>query len=187
MNELVSQVSVHDQLWWFVARSGGIVALALSAASVIWGLLLSTKAAGPKPRPAWLLDLHRFLGALSVVFTAIHVAALMLDSYVSFGLVDVFVPMASSWQPGAVAWGVIAMYLLVAVQASSVVMKRLPRKVWRAVHMLSFGVFGAGMIHGFTAGTDAANPVYVGASTAAIIVTVFLTAFRALSPSRATR
>ncbi|MEZ5280201.1 MAG: ferric reductase-like transmembrane domain-containing protein [Acidimicrobiales bacterium] len=181
---MVAEITVHEQLWWFVARSGGIVALALAAASVIWGLLLTTRAAGDKPRPAWLLDLHKFLGALSVVFTAVHVIALMLDNYVSFGLTDIFVPMASSWQPGPVAWGIVAMYLLVAVQASSMMMRKLPRKLWRAIHMLSFGVFGAGVVHGFTAGTDASNPVYVGVSVAAIIVTVFLTTYRVLAPGR---
>lgn len=76
------------------------------------------------------------------------------------------------------------MYLLVAVQASSMMMRKLPRKLWRAIHMLSFGVFGAGVVHGFTAGTDASNPVYVGVSVAAIIVTVFLTSYRVLAPGR---
>ncbi len=175
---------VHEQLWWFIARSGGIVALALSAASVVWGLLLSTKIAGSKPRPAWLLDLHKFLGALSVVFTAIHVVALMLDSYVSFGLREALIPMASAWKPGAVAWGVVTMYLLLAVQGSSMLMKRMSRRMWRIVHMLSYGVFVSGMVHGFQAGTDAGHPVYVGASIAAIIMTVFLTAYRVFSSWR---
>ena len=34
---------MNEQLWWYVARSGGIVAWALLAASVLWGLALSTK------------------------------------------------------------------------------------------------------------------------------------------------
>ena len=32
-----------SQLWWYTARAGGIVAWALLAASVVWGLLLSTR------------------------------------------------------------------------------------------------------------------------------------------------
>lgn len=34
---------MNNQLWWYVARSGGIVAWALLAGSVLWGLALSTK------------------------------------------------------------------------------------------------------------------------------------------------
>ena len=37
---------MNQHLWWYVARSGGIVAWALVAASVLWGLALSTKALG---------------------------------------------------------------------------------------------------------------------------------------------
>jgi hypothetical protein len=88
----------NDQLWWYVARSGGLVALALSAASVLWGLLLSTRYLKSAARPKWLLDLHRFLGALTVVFTLVHVAGLMLDSFVSFSIVEVHVPFAANWK-----------------------------------------------------------------------------------------
>ncbi|MEZ5235987.1 MAG: ferric reductase-like transmembrane domain-containing protein [Acidimicrobiales bacterium] len=144
-----------SQLWWYLARAGGIVAWVLLAASMIWGLLLSTKLLGRRPHPAWVTDLHRFLGGLSVVFTAVHVAALVLDSYVSFGPAEVLVPFASHWRPAAVAWGVIATYLLVAIEVTSLLRHRLPRRAWRATHLLSFPLFGLGTLHALTAGTDA--------------------------------
>ena len=40
-------------------------------------------------------DLH------GTIFVVLHVAALVADSYVDFGLADVLVPLASSWKPGA--------------------------------------------------------------------------------------
>src|SRR5437764_6890720 len=103
-----------SQITWYAARASGIVAWALAAASVIWGLALSTRAMGRKPRPAWLFDLHRFLGGLALIFTGVHVGAILLDTYVHFSLVNVLVPLTGSWRPGAVAWGVVAMYLLLA-------------------------------------------------------------------------
>ncbi|MFT7646194.1 MAG: putative ferric reductase [Candidatus Poriferisodalaceae bacterium] len=172
----------NDQLWWYVARSGGIIALALAAASVLWGLLLSTRYLEAAARPKWLLDLHRFLGGLTVIFTLIHMAALMLDSFVSFSIADVLVPFASSWQPGAVAWGVVAFWLLIAVQGSSMLMNRMPRKVWKWIHMSSYALLWAGAVHGIVAGTDASNPVFlafVGGGTGLI---TFLAAFRVLNP-----
>ena len=85
------------QLWWYVARASGLVAWLLLTASVMWGIFLSTKLLQRLRRPAWLLDLHRWLGGLTVAFVAVHLVALVADSYVSFDLADVLVPFASGW------------------------------------------------------------------------------------------
>lgn len=162
---------MSSELWWYVARSGGIVAWVMLAASVVWGLLLSTKILGPKPRPNWMLDLHRFLGGLAVIFTGVHVVALVLDRYVEFGLVDILVPFASSYRPGAVAWGVVSLYLLLAVEVTSLLRKRLSRRMWRSVHSLSFGLFAFSTIHGLAAGTDAGiGPLFVAMAMTSVAV-----------------
>ena len=132
---------MNPQIWWYLTRAAGIVAWLMLTASVIWGIVLSTKAFPEHRRPAWLLDLHRWLGGLAVAFTAIHLGALVADSYVHFGLADVTVPFASQWKPGAVALGIAAMWLLVAVEATSLAMKRLPRRTWRLIHLSSYAVF----------------------------------------------
>jgi len=146
-------------LSWYVARSAGIVGWAVLAASVLWGLALSTRVLGPKPRAVWMTDLHRFLGGLATIFTAIHVGALLFDRYVGFGLGDVLVPLRSSHRPLAVAWGVVALYLLVAVEVTSLVRTRLPRKLWRWVHTSSFGLFVLSTVHGLSAGSDTGRPL----------------------------
>jgi predicted ferric reductase len=145
---------VNEQLWWYVARSGGIVAWALLASSVLWGLALSTKVLRGKPRPNWILDLHRFLGGLALLFTGIHVAALVADSYVDFGLSEVLVPFASEWHPVAVAWGVVGLYLLIAVELTSLARKRISKRTWRLTHYLSFPLFVLTTVHALSAGTD---------------------------------
>ena len=183
MNTLLS----NESLWWYVARSGGIVALVLTGLSVIWGLALSTKVMQGTPSPKWLLSLHRWLGGLAVSFSAIHVGALVADSYVQFGPTDILVPFASDWKPGPVAWGIVSMYLLLAVQASSMMMNRLPRKWWKAIHMSSWLLFWTGLIHGATAGTDAANPIYVVVTGAMTTLVAFLTGYRILATKRQRR
>lgn len=139
---------------WYVARSGGLIAWALLALSVIWGLALSTKVTQGRPKPAWLLDLHRFLGATALVFTAIHVTSISLDTYVHFGPVNVLVPFTGSWHPDAVAWGILGVYALLAVEVTSLLRKRLPKNVWRKTHFLAFAAFGLTTLHAMTAGTD---------------------------------
>jgi DMSO/TMAO reductase YedYZ heme-binding membrane subunit len=153
---------MSGHLTWYTARSAGIVAWALAAASVVWGLLLSSRVFGRRPKPSWLLDLHRYLGGLAVVFTAVHVVAIMADSYVSFGLTDVLVPLATSWHPVAVAWGIVGMYLLIAVEVTSLLRHRMPTRLWRRVHYLSFPLLVLASVHGLTAGTDGTSPLFEG-------------------------
>lgn len=141
-------------LVWYVARSSGLVLWALLAASVVWGLALSTRVVGRRPRPAWLLDMHRFLGGAALVFLVIHVSSIVLDTYVHFGVVEVLVPFTGTWHPGAVAWGIVAMYLLVAVEVTSLLRSHVPRRVWRLVHVASFPLFAFGTVHALAAGTD---------------------------------
>jgi hypothetical protein len=119
---------MRSQLLWYSARAGGIVAWALAAASVLWGLALSTHVLGRTPRPAWLFDLHRFLGGLALIFTGVHVAGVLTDTYVPFSLLNVLVPFTGSWHPGAVAWGIVGFYLLLAVELTSLARTRIPKR-----------------------------------------------------------
>ncbi|MCP3912634.1 MAG: hypothetical protein GY713_16965 [Actinomycetia bacterium] len=173
---------MNEQVWWYVARSGGIVALLLAGASVIWGLLLSSGFLDRNPPKRWLAGLHQWLGGLTVCFTGVHLLGLWLDGFVSYTFADLFVPFVSDQAPGmvATAWGIVAFYLLVAVQGTSLLMKRLPRRWWRAVHLSSFGLLVAGVVHGAMAGTDATNPVYLAGVAVMSLTTVFLTTYRVL-------
>lgn len=168
---------MNNQLWWYIARSGGIVAWALLAASVMWGLALSTKVLRGRPRPNWILDLHRFLGGCALVFTGVHVLSLVLDSYVHFGFVEILVPFASAWHPAAVAWGVVAMYLLVAVELTSLARRRISKRLWRSTHYVSFPLFFLSTVHALSAGSDRAVVLLratILVATALIALMVFI-------------
>jgi predicted ferric reductase len=167
-----------SQMLWYMARAGGIVAWSLAAASVVWGLALSTHVMGRKPRPAWLFDLHRFLGGLALIFTGVHVVAVLLDTYVHFGVVNVLVPLTGTWHPVAVAWGIVAMYLLLAVELTSLARARISKRLWRRVHFASFALFLFSTVHGLAAGTDGRSPGFVIAAIGTCGVVVALTALR---------
>src|SRR3954453_945583 len=152
---------------WYVARSSGLVAWALILATIVWGLLLATKVLGRRPGPAWLLSLHRYLGALTVAFVGVHVGAILIDSYTNFGVTDVLVPFTGSWHPLAVAWGIVGMYLLAAIEITSLLRHRMSKRAWHAVHLLSYFLFPTTTVHMLTAGTDTKA---VLASTAAVMI-----------------
>ena len=169
---------INPQFWWNLTRASGIVAWGLLTASALWGILLSTRLLKPYDRPAWLLDLHRWLGALTVLGVAMHLVALIADSYVHFGVADVLVPLATSWRPLAIAWGIIAMYLLIAVQTSSLLMKKLPKKLWRGIHLTSYAMFASVSIHSLTAGTDKGVALFQALAVALITLMIAFTTVR---------
>src|SRR5262249_31437231 len=121
--------TVNGTLPWYVARASGLVAWTVLATSVAWGLLMTSRALRGRVRNTWLVVLHRWLGGLAVVLTAVHVVAIMLDTYVHFGVASVLVPLASHWHPVAVAWGVASLYTLVAVELTSLLRRHIPNAV----------------------------------------------------------
>ncbi|MGZ6926500.1 MAG: hypothetical protein ACXVLO_06790 [Acidimicrobiia bacterium] len=150
---------LDPKTWWYVTRASGFVAWTLLAVSILWGLFITNKTLARSTAPAWVLDLHRHLGGLAVAFVAVHVGALPLDGYTHWGVSDLFVPMATTWHPVAIAIGIVAMYLLLAVEITSLMGRRFPRVWWRRIHMLSFPLYVLASVHLFAAGTDAGNVI----------------------------
>ena len=174
-------IAVTEKLAWYVSRASGLIAWALVAASIVWGITLSSRLLRRRGIPAWLLDLHRYLGLLAVVFTLVHLAGLVADNFVHFGFEELFIPMATDWRPGATAWGIVTFYLLIAIQITSLLMRRMPRKIWHSVHLLAYPLFVVGTVHGFQSGADRYNKL-VQWSALLIIELVFgLSLFRALT------
>jgi DMSO/TMAO reductase YedYZ heme-binding membrane subunit len=178
---------MNEQVWWFLARASGIVAWALLTGSVVLGLVLSTRALGRRPAPAWTADLHRGLGGMAVVFTGVHLLGLAADTTVPFGVVELLVPFTSTWRPVAVAWGILALYLLLAVEVTSALRRRLSTTVWRAVHLASFPLYAVATAHLLTAGTDASSPWLLVIAWATMVVVASLTLVRLLVPRRRAR
>jgi len=170
--------------WWYLSRSAGIVAWALLSASVIWGLALSTRVFDRKPSPKWFTDLHRFLGGTAVVFVAVHVGTIVADSYVHFGLADVLVPFASRWHPVAIAWGVVALWLIFAIEVSSLAMRFLPRRVWHAIHLSSYVLFVSATMHALASGPDTRKQAFELVLSAVLAVVTLLTLVRVVTPKR---
>ncbi len=177
-------MTLDPKTWWYVTRATGFVSWALLAVAVLWGLFITNKTLNRSTAPAWVLDLHRHLGGLAVVFVAVHVAALPLDGFTHWGWSDLLLPMSTTWHPGAIAWGIVGMYLLVAIELTSLLGRRFPKKWWRRVHMLSFLLYVMASIHLISAGTDSGNVVVTWMVVTTSTLIVFLTAVRALAAAK---
>jgi hypothetical protein len=138
---------------WYVARSAGLVAFGLLTLSVWLGLLMSTRLLGAK-RQKPLLGLHRSLAWTGLWMIALHGFAVMLDPVLHFGLASVLVPFAAPWRTGAVAAGVVAGWLTLALAASFRARKWIGQKGWRRLHYASFAAFALSLGHALAVGTD---------------------------------
>ncbi len=178
---------MNEQFWWFLARASGIVAWVVLGLAVVFGLVLATRLVAGRHVRRWVVDMHRFLGGLGITFTLVHLAALVADNYVHFDLADLLVPMASEWRPLPVALGVVAFWFLLAVQVSSLAMRRLPRRVWRTIHLASYGSFGLATAHGLAAGTDVDGTAARATTITAVAVVVLLLGARIATARRVGR
>jgi sulfoxide reductase heme-binding subunit YedZ len=138
---------------WLIARAAGLVAFGLLTLSVWLGLAMSTRLLGSR-RQKSLLGLHRTLVWTGLSAVALHVFALLLDPVLHFGLLSVLVPFAAPWKTGAVAAGVVAGWLSLALAASFRMRKWLGHKGWRRLHYASFAAFALSLGHALMVGTD---------------------------------
>ena len=179
----------EPHMWWYVTRASAMIAWALMTLSVVWGILLSTRVMRRVDNPAWLQDLHSFLGGTMLIMVALHMVSLMFDQWLTFTPTEMLVPFATDFKPLPVALGIIAFYLLLAVQGSSMMMNRLPRMFWKGVHYSSFVAVILISFHAGFTGTDVGSPWYriVSVSliaTVAIAVVLRITIGTATRPAR---
>ena len=119
----VTGLAGETKSFWYLSRAAGFVAYLLLWASVVWGLLLSSKIAQGRLRPPALFDAHRFLSYVALGFAFFHGLVLMGDRYLSFPLNAVLAPFASSYKPTLVAAGQLALWLSLLVSLSFLVQK----------------------------------------------------------------
>jgi DMSO/TMAO reductase YedYZ heme-binding membrane subunit len=175
---------VNEKIWWYLSRSSGIVAMALLVLSLVWGVLLATRVLKPHDRPAWIREVHSWLGGTALVMTGLHLLGLWLDGYVEFGPAELFVPGASDYRPVAVTFGVLSLYVLLAVQLTSWFRRRLPARAWRGVHLMSYGLVWGAAVHAGMAGTDIVNRAYQALAILLTMLAVGATLVRIVTPTR---
>jgi hypothetical protein len=124
-----------------VARAGGLTAYLLLAAAVAMGLVRSL----PWQSPRWLRlltsEIHNVLTLVALVFTGIDVLAVIVDPYTRFGLSDTFHLLASHYRPRWMAFGIIGLYLGLAIGLSSWLRPRIGSVLWQRLHTLTLVIF----------------------------------------------
>ena len=168
---------------WDAARAGGLISYVLLTTAVSLGLVLRNRWQSTRWPRLVTNELHGYVSLLALVFIAVHVAAVAVDPFTRFGLTAVLVPFASHYRPVWMGLGIVALDMLLAVWVSSRLRRRIGHRLWRQIHVLAFGVYGAATLHGLGTGSDT-RTVWAGALYAASVGVVgSLLAVRLLAPS----
>jgi predicted ferric reductase len=171
---------------WLFERVFAWMAYLAMTGSVVYGLMLSTRLLDAVAHRPISFTLHKDLAAFGIAFASVHAALLLLDTSVGFTPLQVLVPGLSPYEPVALAFGQVALYLAIAVLASFYLRRRMSQRAWRALHYLTFLSFIGSTVHGIASGTDSGTPwalaIYLGAAASV----AFLLAYR-VAVSVATR
>lgn len=177
---LATVAATANPTLWYVTRASAVSAYVVLAASVILGLMRTTR----RQVPWWLDEAHRYLALLVSGFVVLHLLSLIFDPLIPFAPLNLLLPIAEPYRPFATALGVLGLYCLVAVTVSSWLRRYIAHARWRTLHYASFGGFILVTAHGLLAGSDSGEAwmrlVYLGAS-----IVVALLAVRRLSQTPA--
>jgi hypothetical protein len=147
-------MSIWQTVTWDIARAGGFTAFGLLTFSVAIGLALTLHLQSPRWPRLINSELHNFLTLLALIFTGIHVLAVWVDPFTSFGWNEVFIPFASHYRPLWMALGIVAFYLGIAIGISTWLRPHIGYKLWRNLHMLTLLLYALVVVHGIATGSD---------------------------------
>ena len=161
---------MSTQILWFATRGAGVVSLILFSVVATLGLLAVARTQSARWPRFLTVELHRSLALLSVVFLGVHIVTAVLDPFTHLGIASALVPLASSYRPLPVAFGVVSVYLGTAMVVTSLLRDRIGLRVWRAIHWAAYAAWPLAVEHTLTAGSDAFAPWMLAVQGACIVL-----------------
>jgi DMSO/TMAO reductase YedYZ heme-binding membrane subunit len=150
---------------WYVIRAAGFVSAGLLMLLIISGIGQATGITYRYIEPIKAWAIHKAMALSLCVTIAIHGGFLLIDHYVRFSLIQVLVPFESHYSNGtkllgmplgavAVTLGILAMYGVAIIVATSLGWIESRKKTWRLLHYLGYLVVFFIFLHALYVGTD---------------------------------
>jgi predicted ferric reductase len=150
-----SLLGPEPKAYWYLSRSSAVISYVLLWASMIFGLLITTRTARMWPGGPVAFDLHQHTSLLALALALFHALILLGDSYIGYTLRTIAVPFAGvGYKPLDVGLGQVGFYAMALVGLSFYAKNALTQRGWRLIHFLSFSTFLLVLAHGIQAGTD---------------------------------
>lgn len=150
---------------WYIIRGAGFVAAGLIVLLVLSGIGQVTGIAYKYIEPVKMWAIHKALALALCASIALHVGFLLIDNYVRFSAGQILIPFASTYNNGtkllslplgtlAVGLGVLSMYGVAIIVASSLGWIDSKKSAWRTLHYLSYIVAIFIFLHALYVGSD---------------------------------
>ena len=160
------------ELLWYVSRATGLIALLLLTATILLGITGVMRFTAPGWPRFVLAHLHRNLALLTLAFLVVHVSTAVIDPYAGIRWIDTVVPFVSGYQTFWLGLGVVAIELLIALVATSLLRTRMGLRSWRAVHWAGYGCWPIAVIHGLGIGGQDTQTLWMLAPTLGCVALV---------------
>ena len=170
--------AADSRVYWYMARSAGIVAYVLLWGSVAAGIMVGNKLLNGLVKPPVVFEVHKTLSILALIVGMFHGFILLGDTYMNFSVLDLLIPFRSPYQPFWVGLGILGLYLTAILVASFYIKKRIGQRAWRLLHYTSFGVWIMTSLHGIAAGTDTQSVLMKMLYAVAIVAVGYLLTYR---------
>ena len=145
---------MNDTILWYATRGAGVVSLVLLTGVVVLGIL-SVMRWQTASWPRFLTTgFHRNLALTTLIFLAIHVVTAVVDPFTALGWEAALVPFSSPYRRFWLGLGVVGIYLLLAIMATSLLRPLFGPRIWRTVHWLGYAMWPVALIHSIGTGTD---------------------------------
>jgi methionine sulfoxide reductase heme-binding subunit len=157
---------------WYLARGSGAVSLMLFTVVVVLGIGTRSGRSFAGLSRLVVASVHRSAALLAVGFLAIHISTLMFDPYAQLKLVDLVLPFGSTYRPLWVGFGALALDLVIAIVATSLLRERIGRRAWRAVHWFAYAMWPLALLHGIGSGSDRSTVWMLGIDAACVLAVI---------------
>jgi predicted ferric reductase len=165
-------------LAWYAVRALGFLAYLVLAASVLYGLLLSTKILDAITHRPVSFALHKDLSIIGLILAGLHGVILLADASFAFTPRSILVPFASPYSPLAVGIGQLTFYASAVILLSFYVRRRIGQRTWRLLHYVTFLSFAGASYHGIASGSDSGSAWALWVYLVPVTAMIFLTTYR---------
>ena len=180
-----SLVGEEAKGYWFLSRASGVTAYVLFWASMMMGLLMSTKTTRLWSTGPTFMAMHEFTSILGLLFAGFHALILLGDAFIQTDVVQILTPFLMDFgKDGAqsiwVGFGQLGFYALALILLSFYVRQRISYGVWRWLHFGTFVAYMLVTVHGMLVGSDTQTTFMLSVYAFTNASILFLTLYRVL-------
>ena len=154
------------QFFWITSRAAGIVALILASVSVAVGLSIGGRLI--RGRGPDLRVIHEALSLAALGALAVHVLALLGDTYFHASVADLTIPFVRNYRGAFMAVGIIAGWGMLLLGLSYYARERIGVSRWKVLHRFTALAWILGVVHSIGIGSDAGRAWFLAMTALAV-------------------